>query len=320
MLIHNDYNIQEIFDTQQDIHLEFPELMNDESIWSFINDKIPTHKGKVFIRLFNFSKPIWFNIDFLKQIPNLEHITIGESEGLNDYSVLCNLPNLKSISISNQKKTKINLDFIANLKKIDFLNLGVNIKSTRFLSQVKALETLSFWSNHLDFSTIADLKLKDLALYRGTYENWELLPKINTLKSLEMYSIKGLKNIDFISEMENMVELHLNNINELSSLPSFTKCKALKTLYFDKMKSIQDFSPIKDCQNLEEFMFYDNFHLKPEKFKFLQEMKQLKIALLSFPSDKQHDIYAKMMHEVFEEGSIILSNSEFGRYRDSLNS
>lgn len=322
MIIKNNWNIellQEMFNKNESISLQVWENIEDETIWQFINEKILLHKGNIEIHLQDVMREgIWHNnISFLKYLPSLKMINIDDIMlDDNDLKILAELKNLTSISIGNTKK-KLSLEFIKYFEHISALNIYCKVENYDFIKSLHNLVELRINpSSVFDFDLTKKLnKLEKLTLIRGSYLNWELLTEINSLESLEMYSIKGLKNIDFISEMENMVELHLNNINELSSLPSFKKCKSLKTLYFDKMKSIQDFSPIKECQNLEEFMFYDNFHLKPDSFRFLQEMKQLKIALLSFPSDKQHDIYAKMMHEVFEEGSIILSNAELGRYR-----
>ncbi|WP_040951519.1 hypothetical protein [Gorillibacterium massiliense] len=218
------------------------------------------------------------NLNFLTECPHIQDIGIYNAANLKDFTVLYELPQLESLSIS-ENKVNVDLSAINNLKtlsltwnsKIINLNQCRNLERlwlTNYRSEMGNLEELSNLHNletlRIVQSQITSLKgfgnLKKLyKLELGYLRNLIYLDELPVnLTTLEFESCKKIKNYDYISKLEYLEFLKLFKCGEIDSLSFIKRLNALKKISFVDTNILDgDLSP---CVGMDYVGFNNKKH------------------------------------------------------------
>ena len=189
------------------------------------------------------------NLDFIKEIPNIEQISILQDNL--DLKPIEKLNKLKSLSFSNSKdkidlKKLTYLEFLStDYRKIENLKSCTNLKSIslHFYNQEDLLEFHNF------------KKLEELFLYRTNIQNFNGIDNLENINKIELHnspkllSLKGLPKI-----AEKLMILYIFNAKKLVDYEGLENLKNIKRLQLDaggKLENLEIFDNLKDLEFLQ---------------------------------------------------------------------
>ena len=266
--------------------------------WDLLNQYLLSERPDVYLRLTRYEEPLT-DLDFLLKMNNLEHLYLDLFD-LNDLSKIGGLKNLKGLILSETKSKSYSLKPISRLEKLNYLQVSGLNKEIESLSQLRNINELTLRSltlDNLDFLSTYE-NLEKLHVILGGTKNYNALINLPNLKYLELWQVRQLSDIEFISELKNLEFLQLSSLRNIARLPDFTNSHKLRKLIFDTLKGLEDISTIGKIESLEEILFVAANNLTPEQFKVLKNCKNLRMATVGFGSDRK--------------------NKEFEQFRDSL--
>jgi hypothetical protein len=276
-----------------------------------LNDKFFSQRKDVEMRFYY----VYENLSFLKNLSQLEHLSIEEKysgkyidninsleslcdlkslsldvHDLKDLSPLSKLRHLRSLSLYFEKPTMISLESIKNLS-LESLSLG-KVKNLETVSKVVNLKNLALSSISIDQKNISYLlkleKLEKFFYYGTTKVNLNLLPKIGKIKHLTLKNA-SIDNFDFIAEMLSLETLNLQYLSKLEKLPSLRLLKNLKKIELWGVKNLKNISALFQAVNLEEFRLNQTKNFQPEDFRIFSQLPKLKIASVYFGAKKRDE-------------------------------
>lgn len=203
----------------------------------------------------------------------LEELEVGVTKANIDLSVLKRFKNLKKLKLEYHKK---NIESLSELENLEELFLyQVSITNVNFLSNLK--------------------KLLSLKVILGKYSDFSGIKGIDSLRYLELYQLRNLADISFISELPGLQYAFLGNLPKVDRLPDFSKLTKLRRIYLDNLKSLKDFSVLQTALNLEEFGLAKGFNNEPEDLEILLTLPKLKAVAVAFGSVKKNERFHKMI-------------------------
>lgn len=208
----------------------------------------------------------------LIEIQNLQ-IDLWET---NDLQEVSRLRNLKRLGITKNVKSKVSLEILEPLKNLKTFYTSIS-KDLETISKLPNLEFLSLneiKKNNLDFLT--NLKnLQDLWLSMGSFNDFSGLPRIESLKRLQVHQVRGFDSEIINPVLENCKQLlalkldNLKNIHNLEFIPSMSR---IKYLSMEGIKNLDTYAPIKNSKTMETIAGYN---CRPAD-KSLDGLKRLK--------------------------------------------
>ncbi|CAH2213864.1 leucine-rich repeat domain-containing protein [Tepidibacter aestuarii] len=243
----------------------------------------------IILRVYLDYKKSILNLDFLKYFSNHARIAI-DLYNIEDISGMKYLnKDLRYFSFGATKK-RFSLKFLQELSNLEELFLEGHAKDIEVLSNLVKLQDLVLKSikvPNLEF--LLPLKrLKKFDMKLGGTTNLKLLPYIGEIEYLELWMIRGLKEISFVSEMTKLRYLFLQSLKNVVELPNLRKLEKLKRIQLINMKGIKNLSPLLDAKKLKYLEIYEALHLKPEDIFVLGKHESLEYLSLGISSLKKH--------------------------------
>lgn len=257
------------------------------------------------------------DLSFLKHLPSLKKLRIcdatqlvnlanielmNELEELSFYRFepeileilkIINPDNIKSLSIESNLSKGYNVDFISKFNNLKSLYIEGPCKGIEEIGKLLNLEELVLRSISLpNLNFICNLnKLWSIDIKLGGIKDFTVLSKLPQVKYLELWQIKGLSDISFISKMTALQNLHLESLINVTELPSFEKLKKLKRIKLMNLKGLKHFDKLKLAPNLRDFFFTMIHQLQPEDLLPVLQNPNLKNIYVYFPSDKKNKAF-----------------------------
>ncbi|KKX51761.1 hypothetical protein [Sphingobacterium sp. IITKGP-BTPF85] len=165
---------------------------------------------------------------------------------------------------------------IKNLKKLQKIVLrSITTTDIDFLQGLKQL-----WS--------VDIKL-------GGIKSFDALKTLPSLKFLELWQIRGLADLSFISDLTTLQNLFIQSLKQVKTLPDFSKNKFLRRIYLENMKGLDDFSTLKHIPNLKEFIICDE-NKEPNNFLPLFENPTVERVAGFLGSNKRNNQFMDLVN------------------------
>jgi len=217
---------EELFSQRKDVALRFYGFYNDECDISAI--QYMPYLRHLLVDCLSSCR----GYEYLNALPELETLSIGV-EDLTSFGFLSIVhKGLLSLTLGDTKSSKPSVELISNFPNLQHLALcghKKGIESITALSNLTNLRLIGFsnmslsWMKHLS-------KLTHLEILLGGLNQLEDITLAKNIEFLELCWIRGLSNINFISNCSNLQKLVLDRLKQVQSLPNFTNLKNLKRL------------------------------------------------------------------------------------------
>lgn len=255
----------------------------------------------------------------LEDYPDVSLRIYGHYQESPDLSFLCHFPFLRNFQADVYQLTNINgLGFLPD--SLEFLGLGRTKRklSLKPLARFENLKDLFLEGHTKDFSVVSHLRnlvylslrsislpdltmllplerLLSLALRLGGTKDLALLPKLSELRYLELWMVKGLVDITPVSQMHKLRYLFLQDLKQVSRLPSFIELSNLERCQIENLKGVHDLCPIAVAKNLRELVVVNMRHIPVAGFECFRNHPSLREASIGLGSLRRNAEVAKLL-------------------------
>jgi len=237
------------------------------------------------------------NIESLALLRNLKHLAIGMWE-LEDLDFLNQVPShLLSLSIEQSKSAKPDLSVLSRFKELNHLYLEKQTKNIEVISELSKLTKITLRSvSTKDIAYLLPLKktLMSLEIKLGGLSDLSLLEGFEQLIYLELWQIRGLEDISFISSLTGLEKLKLESLRNVKTLPPLHKLKRLKNIELGNMKGLQDVSTLSEAPVLESFLHWSAENMDLSDYDSLLNSDSLNDIRVFFGSQRKNDEFKKL--------------------------
>jgi len=140
--------------------------------------------------------------------------------------------------------------------------------------------------------------IEELTLHEPNKEQVKAVSSINGIKRLRISHVR-LNDIEFISAFDNLEECVFEYVSGFSNLTPFSELKKLKSLHFENLKRVSDFSGLSGLDNLK-YLHIDgtiDWNQPIENLDFLKDLPNLEVLALGFVSVKSdYPAFLSVLH------------------------
>jgi hypothetical protein len=125
--------------------------------------------------------------------------------------------------------------------------------------------------------------LEELTLQDPSKEQIEAIRKLTNIKRLRVTFFRAT-DIEFIGDLENLEELILEYVSGFSDLTPLRKLKRLKSVHFENLRRVSDFSGLAGIESLRYIYINGTFDWSQpvENFDFLEKVPNLEVFAVGF--------------------------------------
>lgn len=283
----------EVFSRRPDIVLRVYGHYRDNCDLSFL-ERIPSLRKVTADCLMDAS-----GIETVTQLKNLESLGIGIFS-LDNFDFLEDInPHIKKLYLHQTRSKKPNIECIARFKDIEYLYLEGQQKGIESIANLKNLHAIvlrSISTKNIDFlEGLKNLWSVDIKL--GGIKSFDALTTLPQMKYLELWQIRGLADISFISKLSTLQNLYLQSLKQVDKLPDFSINKSLRRIYLENLKGLNDLSTLRNAPSLKEFIYVMAENQEPENMIPALENPVIESVLCGFGSDKKNRRFEELAVE-----------------------
>jgi hypothetical protein len=180
----------------------------------------------------------------------------------NKLAAISKLTGLTELGITKNVKSSVSLKILEPLTDLEtlFVSIPKDIESISSLKNLKFLSLREIKTKDLNFiSSLSELG--ELWLSLGSYDNFDAITKLPSLKRLSVHQVKGFDNEtanNILSKCISLQYLQLQDLKHITALDFIAFLKNLRYLNLDGIKNLSSYSPISANQNLETISAADS--------------------------------------------------------------
>lgn len=237
------------------------------------------------------------DLEWLRYYPGHLNFMV-DAYNLEDLDGLRHLSDGLSQLAIGQTKRRLSLNILQRFPKLKVLYLEGQKKDIDVLSRLRCIEDLTLRSITLpDLTVLLPLEhLWSLDLKLGGTTNLDLLPRIGSLKYLELWMIRGLDDLSPVSDLTNLRFLFLQALSRVTILPDLSQCTKLRRVHLETMKGLHDLRPLARAPALEQLLLIDMPQLRPEQLEPLRNRPTLNSVTIGLGSDKRNQAAEKVLN------------------------
>lgn len=220
------------------------EIVKDDRIrWIQINKKLPDRAYREIDRIFERRQDLYFRIfgigtgenktfdlSVLSQMPHMSRIRLDgdftENKEAVNLAYLCELTNLKGVHLT--LFDRLDYSFIRSMAKAK--------KHIESIGRIRSLRSLSLSGIRVEnFSFLKKPNLDSFALSWCGNSDLAMLGELSGLRSLKLWRIMKLENLDFIKSLVNLESLKLKDLKHITKLPDLSGLTRLKEIQIDNV-------------------------------------------------------------------------------------
>lgn len=262
------------------------------------------------------------NLSFIEKIPSLRRFSadcLTEAKGIENVIKLKSLeilsvgiylldnfdflneinPSIKSLYLYSTKSKKPKIHSIARFTELEELYLEGQENGIEEISKLKKLKEIvlrSISTNNLDF-LIGLNNLWSVDIKLGGIKSFDSLEKLPNLKYLELWQIRGLSDLSFISNIGTLQLLKIESLSNVEKFPNLKKSVNLRRISVENMKKLNDFKSLKYAPSLEGFVLSDGSSQKFESLIPVLENPNLKQISCYFGSSKRNQQFLEIVSQ-----------------------
>lgn len=250
-------------------------------------------------------------IEVVTQLDNLEHLGVGIFN-LDNFDFLDKInSNLKELNLHQTRSKKPKISSIQRFEQLEYLYLEGQQKGIEAMSNLKKLKKVvlrSISTNNVDYlKKLEHLWSVDIKL--GGIKDLSGLTTLPKLKYLELWQVRDLANLSFISKLGTLQNLFIQSLKQVTRLPDFSNNIKLRRIYLENLKGLTDLSSLKYAPSLKEFIYALAENQEAENLISVLENSSVEKVFCKFGSDKKNNRFDELAkqykkseykHETFE--------------------
>ncbi len=176
------------------------------------------------------------------------------------------------------------------LRHLTALGIHGPVRNVEVIGQLSSVEDLQLRSVTLpDLSLLLPMRrLTTLWIGLGGTADLSLLPRFELLNDLELWRIRGLRNVATLGDLPALRRLMLQSMSSVTELPSLRGAASLRRLALETMRGIADLTPIADAPALEELLLIEMPHLSPDSLRPFIGHPTLRRGIWGFGSTRKN--------------------------------
>lgn len=232
-------------------------------------DRIFERRQDLYFRIFGIGtgENKTFDLSVLSQMPHMSRIRLDgdftENKEAVNLAYLCELTNLKGVHLTlfdrldysfirsmapdleelilyadtMGKNVQFDCDWLTGYQKLHTLFLGKKAKKhIESIGRIRSLRSLSLSGIRVEnFSFLKKPNLDSFALSWCGNSDLAMLGELSGLRSLELWRIMKLENLDFIKSLVNLESLKLKDLKHITKLPDLSGLTRLKEIQIDNV-------------------------------------------------------------------------------------
>jgi hypothetical protein len=290
----------------------------EPNTWNLLNEVLFARRPEIELRLYGFYSFVC-DLSFLTQVRNVRRFSadcIMNAVSIDCLGCLVNLDqlsvgiyNLQSFDFLELIPSGIETLFLAATKskkpRLDALARFHSLRKLYLEGQQQGIETLSKLLT-LEEVTLRSISTQDLDYVSGLPRLWSLDIKLGgirdfssiankqTIKYLELWQIRGLSNLSFVSSLTGLQFIFLQSLRNVIKIPDLSRLSKLRRLHLENMKGLKDVSAIAHAPVLEEFSHFSAENAAPEQYTDVLRMPTLKSVRVGFGSRRKNEDFEEL--------------------------
>lgn len=238
-------------------------------------------------------------VENLARMESLEELSVGIYD-LQSFDFLASVPaGIRKLWLFATKSKKPRLNHLGRFRSLKLLFLEGQQRDIEILSELETLEDVTLRSistENLEYvSKLPHLWSLDIKL--GGIKDFSSLAGKESIKYLELWMIRGLADIGFVSSLTGLQFLFLQDLRNVTRLPDLSKLTSLRRLSLANMKGLKDVGALFSAPALEEFSHVFARNILPEKYADLLKMTKLRSVHVGFGSRRKNDAFAEQVRQ-----------------------
>ena len=179
---------------------------------------------------------------------------------------------------------------VGGLTRLRVLSLEGPLRDAETIEHLDSLEDLRLRSVTMpDLAPLQPMRrLRSLYIGLGGTADLSLLADLPALEELELWRIRGMRDVSAIGAAVNLRELRLQAMRTVTALPSLRNLGQLRRASLDTMKGITDLRPVAEAPALDELLLIAMCHLEPNALRPLVGHPTLREGTWGLCSDRKN--------------------------------
>lgn len=250
-------------------------------------------------------------VDAVTKLENLDELSIG-IYGLDSFEFLDHIPSTLTklgLELTFSKKPSIAaIERFSDLKYLYLEGQKKGIESIRNLSNLEKIVLRSISTPDISYLTTLP-KLWSVDVKLGGIKNFSALSTLK-LKYLELWLVRGLSDLSFISSIESLQFLFLQSLKQVEALPSLKDLTQLRRIYLEDLKALEDLDSLEFAPGLTEFVYAAAINKKPEDLVPVLKNPSVKSVACWFGSDRKNNAFEELAKS-FGKANYVYSDFEY---------
>jgi len=243
-------------------------------------------------------------VEFVSKLERLEELSIGVYE-LESFEFLRDIsPAITKLGLYLTASQKPSIAMIGRFQRLKRLYLEGQQKGIEAVDELSSLESIVLRS--ISTADIGYLKnhekLWSVDVKLGGIKNFDALATLQNLKYLELWQIRGLHDLSFISKIPSLQNLFIQSLKQVTSLPDLRDSRNLRRIYLENLKGLTDLSSLEFAPNLTEFCYALAGNQKPENLLPVLRNKNVKKVSCGFGSHSRNKSFSEQIIKHGKEG------------------
>ncbi len=289
--------------------------------WKLLNDEFFTRRPEVELRVYGFYSSVCdfvftsgmnnvhhfsadclmdgLGVEHIAAMENLESLGIGIFH-LNSFRFLDVVtPRLKRLFLGRTQSHKPDLAPLSRFTFLEKIYIEGQQRNIEVISQLENLQDVTLRSiSTPDVSYLTPLRhMWSLDIKLGGIKNLDATKGMENIKYLELWQIKGLSDIGFISTLTGLQYLFLQSLRQVAALPSLNRLGKLRRIHLENMKGLKEIGSLESAPALEEFAHWYAQNMQPEDYLPLLRNPSLKRAAVGFGSERKNSRFSELLKE-----------------------
>jgi len=292
-----------------------------EATWILLNNEFFRRRPEVELRVYGFQEQTYdlrftarmshvlhftanslldaTGIEAITEMPNLQTLVIGVY-GLDNFNFLRKVTDkLTGLLLGTTRSKKPDLSPLNRFGKLTRIYLEGQQKNIDVLCELNLLEDVTLRSiTTPDLNYLSRLQhMWSLDIKLGGIRGFSAIEGMQSIKYLELWQVRGLKDIDFITHLPGLQNLMLQSLPLITALPSFREMRKLRRITLYHLKGLRDFSELQWSPALEEFVLIEGQPQQPEDLLPVLRNPALRRVWAHFGSIRKEQRFKELSHD-----------------------